>query len=128
MFANKAFGSFRQKCCSHQPSGGRELEQESIDQAAEAQQILQGADELRVLRRAGVGFEIRPFRGDQRLAAVRQNENELQTAAQVRVPEDLQRPSFEGVMRAGDDHSLREVLTVGSVWWFPSITFSITCC
>jgi hypothetical protein len=24
------------------------------------------------------------------------------------------------MMRAGDGHSLREVLTVGSVWWFPS--------
>src|ERR1019366_3693084 len=39
----------------------------------------------------------------------------------VRVPEDLQRLSLKRVMRAGDGHSLREVLTVGSVWWFTSI-------
>ena len=70
-----------------------------------------------------MALKVRPFGGDQRLASVRQNENELQATAHARVPEDLQRLSFEWVMRAGDDHSLREVLTVGSVWWFPLIPF-----
>ena len=74
---------------------------------------------MRILRRAGGGFEIRPISGDQRLASVWQNENELQAAAHVRVPEYLQRLSLEGMMRAGDGHSLGKVLMMGSVWWFP---------
>ena len=95
--------------------------QESIHQAAEAKQVLQRADEVKILWRAcGDNLEVCPFGGDQRLASVRQNENELQAALHVCVPEDLQRLSLERVMRAGDGHPLREVLTVGSVWWFPS--------
>jgi hypothetical protein len=97
--------------------------QESIREIAEAKQVLQRADELKVLWRVCVGFEIGPFRRDQRLTAVRQNENELQTAAHVRVPQNLQRLPLKGVMRTRDGHLLREVLTVGSVWWFPSIRF-----
>ena len=87
--------------------------------------MLQRADELAARRRAGCGSQVRPFCGDERLASVRQNENELQATAHARVPEHLQGLSLEGVMRAGDHHWLREVLTVGSVWWFPS-TRSIT--
>jgi hypothetical protein len=67
-------------------------------------------------------MEICPLGGDQRLAPVRQNENELQTAVHPRVPEDLQRLSLERMMRAGDSHTLREVPVVGSVWWLPSTT------
>jgi hypothetical protein len=101
--------------------------QESINEAAQAKQVLQRADELRVMWGAGGGIEVRPFGGDQRLTSVGQNENELQAAAHVRVTEYLQRLSFEGVMRAGDDHSVREVLTVGSVWWFPSTRSTTNC-
>jgi len=39
--------------------------QESIGEGAEAKQVLQRADELRVLWKGCDGFEIRPFRGDQ---------------------------------------------------------------
>jgi hypothetical protein len=94
--------------------------QESIDEAAEAKQVLQRPDDLRALWRACDSFEVRPFRRDQRLTPVRKNENEQQATAHVRVPEDLQRLSFERMTRAGDGHSLREVPTVGSVWWLPS--------
>jgi hypothetical protein len=41
-------------------------------------------------------------------------------ALAVRVPENLQRLAFKGVVRAGDGHALREVLRVGSVWRCPS--------
>jgi len=78
---------------------------------------------LRILWRACDGFEVRPFRRDQRLTPVGENQNQLQAAAPVRVPEYLQRLPFERMMRSGDGHSLREVLTVGSVWWFPLTTF-----
>ena len=76
-------------------------------------------------RRARRGSKVRPFGGNQRLTSIRQNENELQAAAHVSVAEDLQRLSFERMMPADDGHSLGEVLTVGSVWRFPS-TGSIT--
>jgi len=74
---------------------------------------------LRILGKAGDGVEVCPLGRDQRLTSIRQNENELQAAAHARVPEDLQRLSFERVMPARDGHSFREVLMVGSVWWFP---------
>ena len=94
--------------------------QESIHQAAEAKQVLQRADEVKILWRAcGDNLEVCPFGGDQRLASVRQNENELQAAGHARLPEDLQRLSFEWVMGTGDGHPFREVLMVGSVWWCP---------
>jgi hypothetical protein len=82
---------------------------------------------LRILGRAGGVVEVGPLRRDQRLTSVRQNENELQAAAHARVPQDLQGLSFEGMMQARDDHPLREVLTVGSLWWFPSTRFRTNC-
>jgi hypothetical protein len=39
--------------------------QESIDEAAKVQQVLQRADELSVLWHAGSGLEVRPIGGDQ---------------------------------------------------------------
>ena len=102
------------------------MAQKGIDEAAEAQQIIERADEFRSLWRAQGTLEVRPVGGDQRLTAVRQNEHELQAARHAGLPKDLQRLSLERVMRTCDDHSLREVLTVGSVWWFPLIRFRAT--
>jgi hypothetical protein len=45
--------------------------QERIDEAAKTQQVIQRADELRTLWRAGSSFEVRPIGGDQRLTSVR---------------------------------------------------------
>jgi hypothetical protein len=90
-------------------------QQESVNEAVEPQQVLQGPDQLRFRIRAWGRFEIGPFSGNQRLAAVRQDENELQAAAHVRMPEDLQGPSFERMMWTRDLHSLGEVPRVGSV-------------
>src|SRR3982750_1723612 len=52
--------------------------QESIGQAAKTQEVIQRADQLRILRTAGRTVEIGPLGGDQRLAAVRQDKHELQ--------------------------------------------------
>ena len=95
--------------------------QESIDQTAKPQQIIQRADQRRGLRKAGRSLEVSPIGGDQRLASIRQNENELQAIGHARLPEDLQRLSFEWVMGTGDGHAFGEVLMMGSVSWFPSI-------
>jgi len=95
--------------------------QKGIDDGAKAQQIIQRADEFRSMWRVrGVG-EVGPVGGDQRLAAVRQNEDELQAGRHTGLPKDLQRLSLEWVMRTGDSHALGKVLIVGSLWWFPSI-------
>jgi hypothetical protein len=94
--------------------------QESIDETAKTHQIIQRTDERRILWRGGTGLEVRPVGGDQRFTSVRQNEDELQAARHARLAENLKRLSLEGVMRAGDGHALWKVLTVGSVWCFPS--------
>ena len=99
--------------------------QESVDEASETKQIFQRADDLEARWRACRGFEVRPFSGNQRLTSVWENQHKLQAAGHASVPEDFQRLPFERMMRAGDGRSLRELLTVGSVWWFPSTT-SIT--
>jgi len=95
--------------------------QESVGETSGAEQVVQRGDGRGLRWRAGDGVEVSPVGGDQRLTSVRQNEHELQAAAHARVSQQLQGLSLEGVMRAGDGHSLREVPMAGSVWWFPSI-------
>ncbi|MEO8541718.1 MAG: hypothetical protein ABI577_18405, partial [bacterium] len=65
-------------------------------------------------------MEIGPLGGDQGLAAVRQDENELQAGRHARLPEDLQRLSLEGMMRTRDGDAFGKVLMMGSVSWCPS--------
>ncbi len=91
-------------------------------------QIVGCANKLKTTRRARVVLEVRPFGGNQGLASVRQNQNELQSVLPVRVSQDFQRLCFERVVRTGDGHPFGEVLTVGSVWRFPSIPFLTTNC
>ncbi len=78
-----------------------------VDEAAETQQVLQRAQELKGLWCGGSRFEVRPIDGDQRFTSVRQNDNELQTVGHARLPEYLQRLSLKWVMRAGDGHPFR---------------------
>lgn len=91
-------------------------------------QIVGCANKLKTNRGNRVGLEVCPFSGNQGLASVRQDQNELQSALPVRMSQDFQRLSLERVMRTGDGHPLREVLTVGSVWRFPSTRFRTTNC
>src|SRR5262249_33671770 len=92
----------------------------SIDEAAETLQIIERADKHGTLWRES-SFEVRPFGGDERLTAVRQNEHELQARGHAGLSQDLQRLSVEWMMRARDGHAFGKLLMVGSVWWFPSI-------
>jgi hypothetical protein len=99
--------------------------QESIDKSAQTYQVLERGDKLRIARCAGRIVAVRPVGGDQRLASIRENENELQAGRHAHLAEDLQRESFERVMGTGDGHPLGKVLMMGSLWCFPS-TKSIT--
>jgi len=97
--------------------------QESIDEAAKTQQVIPRADEHRSLRRAGSRLKVCPVGGDQRLAAVGQKEHELQAGGHADLAQDLQRLSFEWVVRTRDGHAFGEVLMMGSVSWFPLTRF-----
>jgi len=97
--------------------------QESIDEVAKTPQVIQRANEHRSLWRAGRNLEICPIGGNQGLAAVWQNENELQAAAHAGLPEDLQRLSVEGMVRTRDGDAFGKVLMMGSVSWCPSTQF-----
>ena len=88
-------------------------------------QIVGCANKLKTMGRGGVGLEVGPFGGHQGLTSVRQNHNKLQSVLPVRVSQDFQRPPFERVVRTRDGHQLGEVLTVGSVWRFPSIALTM---
>jgi hypothetical protein len=96
--------------------------QKSINEVAKTQQVIQRADQHRSFWRAGRNLEICPIGGNQGLAAVWQNENELQAAAHAGLPEDLQRLSVEGVVRTRDGDAFGKVLVMGSVSWCPSTT------
>jgi len=95
--------------------------QESIDQTAKTQEVIEGGQKLRSLWCAGRMFEVGPIRGDQRFATVRQNENELQSGWHACLSEDLQRLSLERVMRTRDGYAFGQVLMMGSVSCVPSI-------
>jgi len=97
--------------------------QESIDEVANTQQVIQRADEHRSLRRAGGRFKVCPVGGDQRFTAVWQNEHELQAGGHAGLPQDLQRLSVEGVVRTRDGDAFGEVLMMGSVSWCPWTRF-----
>ena len=89
------------------------------------EQVIERADERNRLWGAGVGLVVRPVSGDQRLTAVWQNKNELQTTRHAGLPQDLQRLSVKWVMWTRDGHAFGEVLMMGSVSWFPSIELII---
>jgi hypothetical protein len=68
----------------YRPSGS--VLQERIDKPTKAQQVIQRADELRILWLAGGRLEVRPIGGNQRFTSVRQNENELRATGHPCVP------------------------------------------
>jgi hypothetical protein len=112
-------------CPGYYRQVGSALE-EGIRQAAKTQQVIQRANKLRLLWRAGNSFDVCPIGGDQRLTSVRQYGQELQATGHACLPEHFKRLPLEWVVRTGDSHSLRKVLMVGSVWWFPLIRFRMT--
>jgi hypothetical protein len=101
--------------------------QKSIGKAAQAEQVIERANEKRSLRRAGGSLEIRPVGGDQRLTAVWQDKHELQAGGHAGLPQNLQRLSMKRMMRTRDGHTFGKELMLGSVWWFPSTRFRTNC-
>jgi hypothetical protein len=89
--------------------------QESIDEAAKAEQVIERADEQGRLWRAGGSLEICPVGGDQRLTAVWQDEHELQAGGHADLPKDLQRLPMERMVRTRDGHAFGKELMLGSV-------------
>jgi hypothetical protein len=63
--------------------------QKNIGEVAKAQQVIQRADQFRSRWRFAGVLEVGPFGGDQRLAAVRQNQHELQASGHAGLPKDL---------------------------------------
>ena len=89
--------------------------QKSIGEIAKPQKVLQRAYKSRSLRRTGALLKIGPVRGDQRFAAVRQEEHELQSGWHAHLPEDVQRLSFKWMIRTRNGDAFGEVLMMGSV-------------
>jgi len=106
--------------CSRCYRGIRGAALKSVDETAEAEQVLLRAQKFHGWRRRCRSVEVRPFGGNQRLTSVRQDEDKLQAGGHARLAKDLERLPMKRMMRADDSHSFREVLMMGSVWWFPS--------
>jgi hypothetical protein len=102
--------------------------QKSVGEIAEAQEVLARADELRNIDGVDGFLKIGPISGYQRLAAVGQNEHELQAVRHARLSKDLQRLSLERVMGTRDSHAHGNVLMMGSVSCGPSIRFPTLNC
>ena len=99
--------------------------QESIGEVTESQEVSERADQLRSFGCVGDFLKIRPVSSDPRLAAVGQEEHDLQAGAHAHLSEDCQRLAFEGMMRTRDSDAFGEVLMMGSLSYAPS-TISIT--
>jgi hypothetical protein len=66
--------------------------QQSIGKTAQTQKVIWRADQLRIPRCwVGRNLAVSPVDGDQRLASIRENENELQAGRHTHLAEDLQR-------------------------------------
>lgn len=85
------------------------------------EEVIQRGDQRRALWATGRNVEVGPVGGDQRLASVRQNEQELQAVGHAGLPQDLQRLPLEWMMRTRNGYAFGELLMVGSVSCFPSI-------
>jgi len=62
---------------------------ESIDEATNAEQIVQRADQRTTVRRARGALEVGPFGRDQRFVPVWKNEHELQVPMSVSMAENF---------------------------------------
>ena len=113
--------------CSRCYRGIRGALLESVDEAAEVEQVLLRAKKFHGWWRRWRGVEVRPFGGNQRLTSVRQDEYKLQAGGHAGLAKDLERLPMKRMMRADNSYAFREVLMMGSVSWFPSIP-SITNC
>ena len=69
------------------------------------------------------GYKICPVSGDERLAAIRQDQKEKQPPFAMHCPQNAERFAFERMARTDNCDCLRKVLMMGSVSYVPSILF-----
>jgi len=109
---------------------GCEAVEESIDDRSCVKQMLKRAEGGR--RRCGERVcrrdEIGPIGRNQRLTAVRQDQNKQPPTFPMHRPEHVERLTFERMSSTDDDDLLGEVLMTGSVSWVPSTPFPIRTC
>jgi hypothetical protein len=96
--------------------------QQTVEHATRLKQI--GERGKRARRRLlGGRLEIGPPGRDQRAAAVRQDEDQLEPPAATHPADQLKRAALQWVTRPHDPHPLREAVEVGSVSCLPSTAF-----
>ena len=107
---------------------GSEAAAESVYHGAGVKQVFEGAEGRR--RRCRVMWgrrgQIGPIGGDQRFAAVRQDQNEKQSAVAMDRPQNRERLTFERMAGADNCDSLGKVLVMGSVSYVPLRPFLTT--
>jgi len=110
--------------------GRSEAAKESIHDGAGVKQVFERAEGCRRRCREGLGRgdQIGPIGGDQGFTAIRQDQNELQSAMPMDVPKNSERLAFEGMAGTDNGDSLGEVVMMGSVSYVPSIRFPTTSC
>jgi len=102
--------------------------EESIDDRSCVKQILKRAEggRRRCCERVCGRDEIGPIGRNQRLTAIRQDQNKQEPTFPMQSPEHVERLAFEGMTSTDDDDLLGEVLMMGSVSWVLSTTSTIS--
>ncbi len=105
--------------------GRSEAAKESIHDGAGVKQVFERAEGCRRRCREGLGRgdQIGPIGGDQGFTAIRQDQNELQSAMPMDIPKNSERLAFERMAGTDNGDSFGEVLMMGSVSYVPSIQF-----
>lgn len=101
--------------------------EESVDDGACMKQVLDGTQRRSRLNRKSVPRRsysaiIGPLCWDHGLAAVGQNQHQIQAALTMDPTENLERSRFKGMVTADNRDPLRKVMMMGSVSWLTSIT------
>jgi len=97
-----------------------EAAEESVYDGTRVKQVFQRAEGCGRLCRANLlrlcrRGKICPFHRDQRLTAIGQDQDEMQSTFTMYGPKDVERPAFERMPSTDDGNSLRKVLMMGSV-------------
>jgi hypothetical protein len=100
---------------------GSEAVEESIYDGPCVKQVFERAERGCGRGRAGLGrpSQIGPIGRDQRLAAIGQDQNEMQSTLTMRHPENVEGYTLERMASADNRDLLRQVLMMGSVSWLP---------
>jgi hypothetical protein len=100
---------------------------ESVDDLAQVEQIAESAEIVAtitgIVRRRSLGLlyaPVGPVGWNERSAAVRQDHKNEEDAAPPDATDHGERLAFEGVALADDDHRVRNITVMGSLWPLPS--------